>query len=128
MAKHDSTELLTAAVGGGTHIVDPSGTSPGLAQCRAQCSTVTGPVLGVVQLEALRTVFSRRVTAAVASIPDAATQRAAIITCYRKMGSELLARFDVKDVVDIPSTQFGVAHQFLERVALDCGRIAQARA
>ncbi|MDB4873333.1 MAG: hypothetical protein JWL97_4337 [Gemmatimonadales bacterium] len=120
MAKHDFTGLRAQAASLGIDIGNPAVSSSALEPRGA----AVGPVLGLVQLEAIKAVFERRVMEAVATFPDAMRQRDAIITGYRKMGAELLAKFDVKDVVDIPSRQYAAAHQFLEGVVLAFGHKA----
>jgi hypothetical protein len=80
------------------------------------------------QLQAIKAVLDSRVMAAVATISDPACQRAAIITTYRRLGADLLAKFSVRDVVDIPSHQFAAAREFLATVAVTSVRMAGARA
>jgi hypothetical protein len=122
MAKQDSTDLLALTVSRDIYIGLPSAAASALDPLSFPRSAAVGPVLGLVQLEAIKAVFARRVMQAVATIPNATRQREAIIASHRQMGAELLAKFDVKDVVDIPSRQYAAAHQFLEGVVLAFGQ------
>jgi hypothetical protein len=126
MAKHDSTELLALAVRGN---VDSSPvTSPAHRPLSDPGSKAAGPVLGLVQLEAMRNVFTRRVKEAIAMIPNVTWHREAIIFSFDRIGAGLFSKFDVKGVEDIPSNQFAAACQFIESFALDFGAKAQMRA
>jgi hypothetical protein len=106
MARHDFT--LSPAV-------HPSANRA----CPPAGSTV--PKLGPVQLEAIKSIMSRRVLNAVANILDRITKLAAIATVYRRLGADLLARFSVPDVVDIPAEQFAAACEFLEATPVAMG-------
>jgi hypothetical protein len=125
MAKHDSTDLIALAA---DRDIDNSSVSSSLELPLQSHTAAAGPVLGLVQLEVLKATFSRRVMQAVAIISDAARQRTAIITGYRTMGAELVATFNVGDIVDIPSRQFAAALQFLEGFELGFVRKAAAQA
>lgn len=127
MAKHDSTELLAVRAIVDHSIVDPSLTSPKLQQCPSSRDTAVRPVLGLMQVESLRIAFSRRVMAAIATIPNVAWHREAIVSSHDRMGAGLLAKFEVKGIEDIPSDQFTAARQFLESLELDFGAKAQLR-
>lgn len=122
MAKHDSTELLAVGIAASTRRTDPPAQLPPCAH-----SIAARPVLGLVQLEALRIAFSRRVMAGIATIPNVAWHREAIVSSHDRMGAGLLAKFDVKGIEDIPSDQFTAARQFMESFELDFGAKAQLR-
>lgn len=126
MAKHDSTELLAVAVVTNTNIVDPAASATKIQQY-SRSSTAVGPFLGLMQMEALRIAFSRRVMAAIATIPNVAWHREAIVSSHGRLGAGLLAKFDVTSVEDIPADQFTAARQFLESFELDFGAKAQLR-
>lgn len=84
--------------------------------------------LGIIQLYAIKSIMDRRVMSAAEAIQDPLAQRAVLITAYRGLGADLLAKFSVRDVVDIPSRKFAAAREFLESVALTTGTEIGARA
>jgi hypothetical protein len=127
MAKHDSTELFAVRAIVDHSIVDPSLTSPELKQCLFSRDTAVRPVVGLMQVESLRIAFSRRVMAAIATIPSVEWHREALVSGHGRLGAALLAKFDAAGVEDIPSDQFAAARQFLESFELDFGAKAQLR-
>ena len=70
--------------------------------------------LNAAQLEAIKAIMNRRVMGAVANVSGYLAKRVAIITVYPRLGADLLAKFAVPDVVDIPAEQFVAACEFLE--------------
>lgn len=77
-----------------------------------------GPPLGIVQLYAIKAIMDARVMSAVAAIQDPLGQRAGIIAAYCGLAADLLAKFSVGDVIDIPSRHFAAAREFPESAAL----------
>jgi hypothetical protein len=123
MAKQHSTDLIALAAG---RDIGNSSVSSSLELPLQPHTAAAGPVLGLIQLEVLKAAFSRRVMQAVATISDATRQRTAIIAGYRTMGAELVATFNVGDIVDIPSRHFAAALQFLE--GFELGFVCKAAA
>lgn len=64
-------------------------------------------------LDQLKQIMASRVTECVAAIPDPMNRRAAIVTAHTRMATELVCRFGVRDVTQIPAQQFELARDFL---------------
>ena len=93
--------------------------APFLAESQGSTlDTASSSGLTLIQLEAVRSIMNRRVMSAVAHLSDRVTKLAAIVVVYRRLRADLLAKFAVPDVVDIPVEQFVAACEFLEAVSV----------